>query len=449
MHDPDLRPGPGPCPVPQELARLAARRSRRRPVLVFPCCTVGAGSRPRVRRCRPMACGSGGTGRRRTLLPGCAASRAARSWVPRRYSATLTSPRSTTWSLSTSAWSTTGGGRTLRWSRIRALPSRVAEERLRPFMHQVVDLEDADFEILLRAAVWFTENPRSGLTIRQVPVPGMGTKWLARNRRLVLACLNITEQSRAPAPDEELEQGDLDPLGLKALPVHVDVILADPADRALVGGLRHLRAPLPEVAALPVRPEITLIVENKESAYLVPDRPRTVVIHSLGNHLNILGEIGWLDGAHHLYWGDLDRAGFTLLSRARAQLPRLVSVLMDPATLEEHRTLAVQDETRADAPDPNLTDSEVHRPGRTICRARHLPAPGAGTSAIAIHSQSARPRHGGLTVPIRCSSTRRSRQRCLHPETAQTNEMSRASRGIQVRRGTGWSATTQALKPLG
>ena len=39
-------------------------------------------------------------------------------------------------------------------------------------------------------------------------------------------------------PSEELEQEDLDPLGLKALPVHVDVILADPADRALVGGLR-------------------------------------------------------------------------------------------------------------------------------------------------------------------------------------------------------------------
>jgi hypothetical protein len=106
-------------------------------------------------------------------------------------------------------------------------------------------------------------------------------------------------------------------------------------------------------------PEIILIVENKESAYLVLDRPRTVVVHSLGNHLNVLAEIGWLDGAHHLYWGDLDRAGFTLLSRARARLPRLVSVLMDPVTLEEHRTLAVKDETRADAPDPNLTEAET------------------------------------------------------------------------------------------
>lgn len=245
------------------------------------------------------------------------------------------------------------------WSRIRALPGGVVEEQLRPFLHQIVDLDDADFEILLQAAKWFTENPRSGLTIRQVPVPGMGTKWLARNRRLVLACLNITEQSHAGEADEELEQDDLDPLGLKALPVHVDVILADPADRALVGGLRHLSAPLPEVDALPIHPTTILIVENKESAYLVPDRPRTVIVHSLGNHLNVLDEIGWLDGARQLYWGDLDRAGFTLLSRARARLPRLVSVLMDPATFEKHRSLAVEDKTRADTPDSNLTDNET------------------------------------------------------------------------------------------
>jgi hypothetical protein len=247
-----------------------------------------------------------------------------------------------------------------RWARIGALPAGVVEDQLRPYLQQIVDLDDVDFEILLDSAMWFTENPRSGLTIRQVPILGMHTKWLARHRRLVLACLNITQLPHGTdRPDAELDQCDLDPLGLKAMSTHVNVILADPADRALVGGLRHLSAPLPEIDALPLHPEMVLIVENKESAYLVPDSPRTVVIHSLGNHLNVLDEIGWLDGARHLYWGDLDRAGLTLLSRARAVLPRLVSVLMDLATLEEHIALAVEDETRADPPNANLTDDEV------------------------------------------------------------------------------------------
>ncbi|MBO4207554.1 Wadjet anti-phage system protein JetD domain-containing protein [Micromonospora echinofusca] len=250
---------------------------------------------------------------------------------------------------------------TARWARLVTLPGGLVTERVRPHLPQIIDLDETDFDILIKSVVWFTENPRSGLTIRQVPILGMHTKWLARHRRLILACLNIMENPHVSSdqPDEELEQHDLDPLGLKALPVHIDVILADPADRARVGGLRHLRAPLPEIDALPICPDTVMIVENKETAYLVPDQPRTVVIHSLGNHLNVLDNITWLHPARQLYWGDLDRAGFLLLSRARARLPHLASVLMDPHTLEEHKELAVEDKTQTDRPLPNLTDTET------------------------------------------------------------------------------------------
>jgi hypothetical protein len=250
---------------------------------------------------------------------------------------------------------------TERWARIRTLPETVPEERLRPWLNQIIALDDADFEILLGTAAWFTQNPRSGHTVRQVPVVGMHTKWLARHRRLVLACLDLADRAApdSTAEDGELEQSDLDVLGLKALPVHIDVILADQDDRARMGGLRHLRAPLPEIAALPLQPDLVMIVENKESAYLIPDRPRTVVIHSLGNHLNVLDEIDWLNCARHLYWGDLDRAGLTLLSRTRARLPQTVSALMDTETLEQHLSLAIIDKTRADTPETNLTPEEL------------------------------------------------------------------------------------------
>jgi hypothetical protein len=100
----------------------------------------------------------------------------------------------------------------------------------------------------------FGRLPRSGLTIRQVPVLGMGTKWLSRNRRLVQACLSITDEPHADESDEELEEDDLDALGLKALPVHVDVIRADPADRARVGGLRHPAHPCRKLTHCPSTP---------------------------------------------------------------------------------------------------------------------------------------------------------------------------------------------------
>ena len=55
--------------------------------------------------------------------------------------------------------------------------------------------------------------------------------------------------------------------------MHVNVILADPTDRALVGGLRHLSAPLPEIDALPLRPETVLIVETRSSPTRSPTDP--------------------------------------------------------------------------------------------------------------------------------------------------------------------------------
>lgn len=249
-----------------------------------------------------------------------------------------------------------------RWTRLTALPAGVPVDRIRPHLSQIADQDDADFEILLGAASWFSQNPRSGLTVRQVPIPGMHTKWLARNRRLVLACLDV--DGRQPVESglagDELEQDDLDPLGLKALPVHINVILADPADRARIGGLRHLNAPLPEIRKLPIRPETVVIVENRESAFLVPDRPRTVVVHSLGNNLDVLAQIVWVACAPScFYWGDLDRAGLTLLSRARARLPNLRSVLMDLRTLDEHAALTVPDKTKADSPEPTLSEAEA------------------------------------------------------------------------------------------
>ncbi|MFD7159034.1 Wadjet anti-phage system protein JetD domain-containing protein [Kribbella sp. NPDC059898] len=246
-----------------------------------------------------------------------------------------------------------------RYPKLRALGA--VKSRINPHLKQIVDLDAYDFELLLHAAKWFIDNPRSGLTLRQVPVIGMHTKWLAKHRGLVLALVpapdQVTEHMRFT--DEDLEPQDLDQLGLKPLPSHVDVILTDPHDRARLYGLRHLRAPLDEIAALPLSPTKALVVENKETALPIPDADGLVVIHSLGNFLDVLPALPWLANAEVWYWGDLDRAGFTLLSRARSRIPSIRSLLMDRRTLQTHQDLTVDDTTtRVDAPDSTLTPSE-------------------------------------------------------------------------------------------
>lgn len=237
---------------------------------------------------------------------------------------------------------------------------------IRRHLAAIVELPTADFTLLISAATWFRLNPRSGLLPRQVPIEGMHTKWLAKHRRLVLAMLGTNpspsthvEEDRE-SDDLNIDQRDLDALGLVAAPPMIDLILGDSEDRRRVGGLRHLRAPVPELGALPLSPRVVAIVENKESALIVPDAPGLVIIHSLGNHLNVLEQLPWLRDVPVYYWGDLDRAGITLLSRARSFVPQIRSVLMDMRTVNKFEHLAVPEAiTRVDPPRPTLTQQEL------------------------------------------------------------------------------------------
>jgi hypothetical protein len=227
-------------------------------------------------------------------------------------------------------------------------------------------LDNYDFTTLLAAAAWFHAHPRSGLTVRSVPVPGMHTKWLARHYGMLLACLGTSTQSgelRESATDSDpvdIPADDLDALGLRPLPPEISVVLKDPGLRAAVGGLRQVTAPVDELARLQIRPDAVLIVENKEPALAWSDTTGLVVIHSLGNHLDVLSRLPWIRHDRCWYWGDLDRHGFTLLSRARTLVPRLESLLMAPDDIETYRPLGVEESLdRYDQPDSTLTLGEA------------------------------------------------------------------------------------------
>jgi hypothetical protein len=220
---------------------------------------------------------------------------------------------------------------------------------LKPKLTQLVALDDYDFTLLLRAARWLSDHPHSGLMARQVPVAGMHSKWLrAHHAQLVTLVTGAAPTASDSAADDELVPlVELDALGLKPRPHQNDLILADPRDRERLHGLRHLAAPLAELAGLPLAPSNVLIVENKESALIVEDRPGLVIIHSLGEHVDALAQLPWIRDARTYYWGDLDAAGFIILDEARSYVPDLVSVLMDTTTLNAFADLAVDDTTRA------------------------------------------------------------------------------------------------------
>jgi hypothetical protein len=238
---------------------------------------------------------------------------------------------------------------------------------VQPWLGRIVDLDDYDFATLLAATAWFQAHPRSGLTARSVPVPGMHTKWLARHRSMVLACLGTATdssqftESPGDADPVDIPADDLDALGLRPLPREISIVLADPVLRAAAGGLRQISAPVDELAELQIHPSAVLIVENKEPALAWSDTAGLAIIHSLGNHLDVLSRLPWIPHDRCWYWGDLDRHGFTLLSRARTMFPQLASLLMAPGDIEAYLPLGVEEGLgRYDQPDSTLTLAEAN-----------------------------------------------------------------------------------------
>ncbi|MGB6243619.1 MAG: DUF3322 domain-containing protein [Gordonia sp. (in: high G+C Gram-positive bacteria)] len=203
-------------------------------------------------------------------------------------------------------------------------------------------LSEVDFERLLATLAWLLANPDSGLLIRQLPIVGVHTKWLARHRTLVEKLIEGARGSRE--------------LGVHAAPRLVELALLDPRLRA--GLPRLFAAPLSEVAAMAVRPATVLVVENRECLHVLPDAVGTVALLGSGNAVTALGRIGWLGSADVVYWGDLDPSGIAFIGRLRRSLPQLRSVMTDVATFRRWESLSVDGSPLADNTELPLTDPE-------------------------------------------------------------------------------------------
>lgn len=214
---------------------------------------------------------------------------------------------------------------------------------------QWLRIPDIDADLAIRASAWFLAHPDSGLRIRQVPLPGMHTKWLQQHRSLVS---RLVAAARADTSPE---------LGLAPAPVFHDLLVLDPDLRRAHSGPGFPRASRIDLSALAgtgLRPHAVIICENSETVQVLPDLPGTVALSGAGYAVPELLEVPWVQAIPVVYWGDIDADGFRILDRARHHHPLVRSVLMDRATLERFRELVVPAEARPVATTSRLTAEE-------------------------------------------------------------------------------------------
>lgn len=245
-------------------------------------------------------------------------------------------------------------GETVRWQRARARFAAWAQRwpmlaaGLRRQYALLADTDDAEFARLGDMLAWLQAHPASNLFVRQLPVAGLDSKWLETR----IGLLGDWLRTLCDLPrDADFWHAS----GLRREPDRLRLRVLDPALRARVGGLGDLHVPFGELAALDLPASHVFIVENKQTGLAFDDLPGAVVLMARGYAVDRLHELPWLRAADAVhYWGDLDTHGLAILGRLRGHLPQMRSLLMDEATLLEHRALWVTE------PQPHRADAIEH-----------------------------------------------------------------------------------------
>lgn len=184
---------------------------------------------------------------------------------------------------------------------------------------------------------WFRAHPQSGIYLRQLDIAGVDSKFIEQRRGLLGELLDLVLQAEVLDAEARGVRGFSRRFGLRDKPLLVRLRILDP--NLAITGLHDLSAPVEQIARLALDLDRVFVTENETNALAFPAHERALVILGQGYALERLGEIPWLHEQPLHYWGDIDTHGFAILDRLRAHFPHAQSLLMDRATLLEHREL--------------------------------------------------------------------------------------------------------------
>jgi len=219
--------------------------------------------------------------------------------------------------------------------------------------------QEADWQLLVRTALWIDAHADPDVYLRQVDVPGVDTKFIERHRTILAAVLDrlLPEEriDRTHPPSSFAAR-----YRMRSKPTYVRLRLLDPVPST---PFTEMTVRLQELAAAPPAAPTIVVVENETTFLALPDLPGTAAILGGGYAVNILQSLPWLAERRLIYWGDVDTHGFAILDRLRRSFPHTESLLMDRQTLLAHNTQWVTEPSVADRELPALRPDEaaLHR----------------------------------------------------------------------------------------
>ena len=224
--------------------------------------------------------------------------------------------------------------------------------------HPMIALAHADdWPRLVSTVRWTATSPVDRhMYLREVPVPGVDTKFIEKRRGILADLLD------AVLPDERIDRRFAPSqferrYGFALRPTMIRIRTLD-RSRPLLPGVTELSVRAGEFAEVAPDVMTVFIVENEISYLAFPCVVDAAVIFGSGFAVSGFGSLPWFSGRRVVYWGDIDTHGFVALDRVRAFVPDAESMLMDHETLFAHADQWVVEPSPANAHLPRLTAPE-------------------------------------------------------------------------------------------
>ena len=182
---------------------------------------------------------------------------------------------------------------------------------------------------------WIVRHPGADVYLRQIDAPGVDSKFIEQHRGLLGELLDgvlppeTINTQYSGARNFELRYG------FKTKPVQVRLRFLD--KKLSIQGLSELAVISDEFARLVLPVRRVFITENEINFLSFPDVADGLIVFGAGYGFDHLARAEWLRQKEIFYWGDIDTHGYAILDQLRSYFPSVHSLLMDRATLLEHR----------------------------------------------------------------------------------------------------------------
>jgi hypothetical protein len=226
-------------------------------------------------------------------------------------------------------------------------------------------LELADeWSRLLDIVAWMRAQPRPGVYLRQIDIPGVHSKFIEAQRGVLTELLDCVLPAEAIDPSATGASQFARRFGFRDKPLRIRFRVLDPAHAVLPAPtFADITLDAASFAALDCKVSRVFITENEINFLAFPPLKDSLLIFGAGYGFETLRPAAWLARCRIHYWGDIDTHGFAILDQLRGEFAHVESFLMDRATLlafatqwgtEEQQTR--RDLTRLDAAEMALYD---------------------------------------------------------------------------------------------